>query len=624
MGDGLGHLRHAVALLTAGVADVGNQLRDFQDFSDGLLHRLARMGRLDIAFMDFSHAVADELLDLFGRFCAATCQGTYFASHHRKATAMLASARRFHGGIECQDVGLEGDAINHPNDVGNLFAAGVDALHGLHHFAHRFAPLGDHALRFAGELVCRLRMLGVVGHGRAQLLHGCRRFLQRAGFAFSAGGQVHIGLGNFRAGHGHAVRLLIHGTHHTGQPCIGVVHRIQQMANFILARAVNVYGQVTFGNRVCHAAGFIQRTHDHAANQPEPDCRQHQHSQQPHDRKLDDEAASFSDEFVGVGTGCHHPIPRCIVPKHRQLFTGLGLSRVHPRVGAGALLALQHVADKQGAIAVFGITDVAAFLHRVHHQLTTLGAVFRAQHIVVARVAHLQRAHRGFEVVEQLREVLPDKCNAHRLACGIFQWPVVRHVLAPKQLRQSHIALSGLDGGIGGMAAVQHSSHRCFTLVIFQSSGNAQEVCIALGCKDSGHGTGTACESLQVRDISIEWLAIEVQQGFAARMFQAQCALQIVGQAIRQELGALAQIFVIRFNKTQQHVNALLHLAVHFGLQGLAHAPGNRKHQQAQNGSNPHKIGDRQLDAQALAAPKTLADVHEKSPYSRRGCSFFD
>ena len=212
--DRLGHLCHAVALLTAGMADVADQLGDFADFGNGLLHGLTRMGCLDIAFMDFSHAGADELLDLFGRVGAAACQGAHFPCHHGKTSAMLTGARCFHGGIQRQDVGLEGNAINHTDDVGNLFAAGVDALHGLHHFAHGFTTFGDHALRFAGELVGRLRMLGVVGHRRAQLFHGGGRFLQRAGFAFGASGQIHVGLGNFRTGHGHAVRLLIHGTHH--------------------------------------------------------------------------------------------------------------------------------------------------------------------------------------------------------------------------------------------------------------------------------------------------------------------------------------------------------------------------------------------------------------------------
>ena len=118
--------------------------------------------------------------------------------------------------------------------------------------------------------------------------------------------------------------------------------------------------------------------------------------------------------------------------EHGQLFARLGFAGIHPRVSDGALLALQHVTDKQGAVAVFGITDVAAFLRRMHHQFATLGAIFRPQHVVVAGVAHFQRPHRRFEVVEQLRKVLPHKGNAHRFACSIFQRAVMRHVLAPK------------------------------------------------------------------------------------------------------------------------------------------------------------------------------------------------
>jgi hypothetical protein len=43
--------------------------------------------------------------------------------HHREAAALLAGARRFHGGVEREDVGLEGDAVDHADDVGDLLGS---------------------------------------------------------------------------------------------------------------------------------------------------------------------------------------------------------------------------------------------------------------------------------------------------------------------------------------------------------------------------------------------------------------------------------------------------------------------------------------------------------------------
>src|SRR5690606_35436916 len=120
----------------------------------------------DVAFVDFSHAVADELLDLLGSISAAASQCTHLTGHHGKASAMLSSTCGFDRCIQCQDIGLKGNAINDTDEVGDLLAAGINALHGVHDFAHSLTPFGDHALGFACTMVCRLGMVGVVRHGR--------------------------------------------------------------------------------------------------------------------------------------------------------------------------------------------------------------------------------------------------------------------------------------------------------------------------------------------------------------------------------------------------------------------------------------------------------------------------
>ncbi|CAB5684233.1 Uncharacterised protein [Comamonas aquatica] len=530
---------------------------------------------------------------------------------------MLAGARGFHRRVQRQDVGLEGDAVDHADDVGNLLAAGIDALHGLHHLAHGLAAFGDHALGFARALVGGLGVVGVVGHGGTQLLHGGGGLFQGAGLAFGAGGQVLVALGDFGAGQGHAVGLLVHGADHAGQAGAGVVHGLQQVTDLVLAVAVDAHGEVTFGNRVGHAAGFVQGAHDHAADQPEPHGRQHQHRAQAHGGELQDQRLGFGSEFIHVGAGGEHPVPRRVVAEDGQLLARLRLAGVGPGVGDAALLAVQHVADEEMAVAVLRIADVLAFLRGVHHQLAALRAILGAQHEVVAALADLQAADRGLEVVQQFREILAHKGDADGGARSVLERAVVRHVLAAEQVGQAHVALPRLDGSVGRVGTVQQTAQGGFALLVLQRGGDAQEVTLALGREHGGHGAGAACEALDVHVVAVEQLAIQAEQRLAAAAVQGERALQAARQAVGQELGALAQVLVVGLNEALQHLDALLHLAVHLGLQGMADPPGNAQDQQPQDGRDPDKIGDRQLGAQPLTAPKTLADVHRSSP-SRR------
>jgi hypothetical protein len=212
-----------------------------------------------------------------------------------------------------------------------------------------------------------------------------------------------------------------------------------------------------------------------------------------------------------------------------------------------------------------------------------------------------------------LREVLAHEGNAHGGARRVLERAVVRHVLAAEQMGQAHVALAGLDGGVGGVGAVQAAAQHgpaLVILVVLQGGGNAHEVALPLGREHGGHGAGAAREGLQLRIVAVERLAVQAQHRLAAAGVQAERALQAVRQAVGQELGALAQLLVVGLDEVVQRPYALLHVAVHPGLQGLADIPGNAQDQQAQDGGDPDEIGDGQFGAQPLAAPETLADVH--------------
>ena len=60
-----------------------------------------------------------EISDLISLAASALrcASAAHLAGHDREAAALLAGARRFDRGVQRQDVGLEGDAVDHADDV---------------------------------------------------------------------------------------------------------------------------------------------------------------------------------------------------------------------------------------------------------------------------------------------------------------------------------------------------------------------------------------------------------------------------------------------------------------------------------------------------------------------------
>ncbi|MNV09941.1 hypothetical protein D3C71_1004500 [compost metagenome] len=264
-GDGVPHLGHACTLLAAGGADLAHDVRHTADGADHLAHRGARLVYQRGAQLYALHAGVDQGLDLLGGVCAALGQVAHLAGNHRKAPALLARAGCFHGGVQREDVGLEGDAVDHADDVGNLLAAVVDALHGRHHLGHHITALHGHGAGAHGQLVGGARVFGIGLHGGAQLLHRRRGFFQRAGLLLGAGAQVVVALCDFGTGGGHAVGVVAHIAHHVRQADLHVVQGIQQQGDFVLALHLPCHGEVAAGHGLRHAHRVVQRVHYGAA-----------------------------------------------------------------------------------------------------------------------------------------------------------------------------------------------------------------------------------------------------------------------------------------------------------------------------------------------------------------------
>ncbi len=155
----------------------------------------------------------DHLLDLQRRALGALGQVAHFVGHHGEAASCLAGAGGFDGGVERQQVGLLGDALDHVEDLADvvaLLAEHFDVVAGrldlLRQLAHRHQGALDHALPFLGIAAGVAGLLRGVGGVAGDLLGGGTQFVDGGGHAVGAGGLL--------AGVGHGgVRRLHHGAH---------------------------------------------------------------------------------------------------------------------------------------------------------------------------------------------------------------------------------------------------------------------------------------------------------------------------------------------------------------------------------------------------------------------------
>ncbi|CDW82549.1 UNKNOWN [Stylonychia lemnae] len=109
-----------VFLLCTGCGDLTHDVGDVTDTTDDLVHGCASLIHQTAAQTNFFNGIIDQQLDFLGSRGAALCQVAYFAGNHGKAPALFTSAGRFYCGIKCQNIGLEGNTVDHPNDVGDL------------------------------------------------------------------------------------------------------------------------------------------------------------------------------------------------------------------------------------------------------------------------------------------------------------------------------------------------------------------------------------------------------------------------------------------------------------------------------------------------------------------------
>ena len=136
--------------------------------------------------------ITDKRSDLFRRVGAAAGKVSHFARDDGKPAPLLARARRFHGGVKRQDIGLEGNTVDHAQDVGDARRAAGDIAHFFNHVADHFAAVIGRVGHRLRQLVRLLGVIGVELHRRGDLFHAGRRLLQRRGGGFRTLGKIAI------------------------------------------------------------------------------------------------------------------------------------------------------------------------------------------------------------------------------------------------------------------------------------------------------------------------------------------------------------------------------------------------------------------------------------------------
>ena len=293
------HLHHsAVDLLDASRllfrcrADLAHDVGHAAHGLDDLFHRRACPADQGRAALHLGNRVADQFLDFLGGTGAALREVAHFAGHHREAAALLTRPGRFHGGVQREDVGLEGNPFDHADDVHHLVRAGGDVLHRVNDLAHHVAAARRDVRRVDRKLARLAGILGVLPHGARQLFHARCSLLQRSGLLLGALREIGVAHGNFARTGVDRFGAAVHAFEHRREAVLHLLDAAKQASDFVGAGHRYRVRQVACGDPLETLGGVQERLHDQAA-QRDPDHhdehqREHAHrdDQRGHERDV--------------------------------------------------------------------------------------------------------------------------------------------------------------------------------------------------------------------------------------------------------------------------------------------------------------------------------------------------
>ncbi len=183
-------LLQAAGLLVRGGGDLFGDDGQTLDLTGDPFQRMAGVADQGHARADLTARLGDQGLDLLGGRGRTLSQGANLRRHHGEAAPGVARPRRLDACVQRQQVGLEGDLVDHADNGPDLGRRAFDLAHGGDGAA-------DHGLSFDGfrlgaaNHAARLnRPFGRTGHGGGDLLQGGGGFFQAGGLLFGAARQI--------------------------------------------------------------------------------------------------------------------------------------------------------------------------------------------------------------------------------------------------------------------------------------------------------------------------------------------------------------------------------------------------------------------------------------------------
>ena len=552
-------LADALGLLGSGCRDLANDVAHALHRAHDLVHGGSGVLHQARARFDLLDRCADELLDLARGLGRAAGQVAHLAGHHGKAPALLARASGFHGGVEREDVGLEGNAVDHADDVGNAARALVDLAHGGHHLAHHLAAARRHFSCRTGQLVGLAGRIGRLAHRGGEFLHALRRGLQAAGGLFRAGREVLVAAGDLGAGGVDVVHGRAHFLQHLQVAQAHGIHFLHQRADLVALRGVEGLRQVALGHQGDRLGQLAQGLADAAAQHDEQPGGQ-QHHGHGHHAPHGQHHLELAGHGLAVGHFGHHPPA-----------IGLGLAHQGPWVLGRTTKDVGRLAHKtvgrcrQGfeerpGLGV-GLQHLLAACRRVGHEHGLVQPAARVNHIGAAVFEELGLGHLFLQHALEHADVVADEQQRNHLAPRVLAGQVVTHV---------GLALHHDAAGVGLACArlvqrrpgFQQATHVALPLGVLGRGGDAHEI-VALARKHGGNAPGFLGELVHRAVVFVDQAAVAAQ--FTRALVELHGGFEITLKARHVEVHQLAVGGVGRVERLGHAARRVAHTAHHLG-----------------------------------------------------------
>jgi hypothetical protein len=174
----------------------------------------------------------------------------HFGIDHGKTAAGVASPGGLHRSVKREDVGLEGDAVDHTEYLPHLLRTLLDAPDAFDRSAHRRLPRDSIRVRTSGPLIGLLRLIGVVAHGVQQGFERGTGLLQAGSLRFGTLRQRSGILGRLDPAHGDQFCFAADASHHLRKLMGEQAALFAKRSQFVAPRQRHVPHQIAVAQRI--------------------------------------------------------------------------------------------------------------------------------------------------------------------------------------------------------------------------------------------------------------------------------------------------------------------------------------------------------------------------------------